>query len=355
MDTTTQNKYITGFSTELFDFLEFIDSIIPTEKTQMIMSKYDKLNMMKIIQRYYNIILPNKDYITKCNAELFDKQCFIIPEFNMSFFWKNLPSAHQKRVWDTLNRLLIYSKIIIETSPSTLSDKRSDTPEQQVSFSPQKKQLKSAVNPTKKRTTVNAFVGLEGSKSSDISIESMVNQTKLGKDDCNPTKKLTETLEKTLNIKGLSDKLNNMTPENVGKMTEEVQKIIAPHIKDSESAELFRDMLSGIGEELTKTDMTKGNLLENMMNIAEKMSTKMTQEMTDKNCPPEKLMAATQSIMKSFGIPENINPADPMGSIGPETIANMMATLNGGEKIPIGAKNGKAIAVLDVVSGMFGM
>ena len=345
----TQNKYITGFSTELFNFLEFIDSLIPTEKTQMIMSKYDKLNMMKIIRRYYNMMLPNKEYITKCDTGLFNKHCFIIPEFDMSFFWQNLPSGsgNQKRVWDTLNRLLIYSKIIIETEAKT--------PEQQVSFAPSKKKDNSTSVPTTKKTRVNAFVGLEGSKSSDISIENMVNQTKLGKEDCNPGKKLTETLEKTLNINGLSEKLNNMTPENVGKMTEEVQKIIAPHIKDTESAELFKDMLSGIGDELSKTDMTKGNLLENMMHIAEKMSTKMTQDMTDKNCPPEKLMAATQSIMKSFGIPENINPADPMGSIGPETIANMMATLSGGEKIPTGAKNGKAIAMLDVMSGMLGM
>ena len=55
-------------------------------------------------------------------------------------------------------------------------------------------------------------------------------------------------------------------------MTQEVKKIFDPHINDPEISGLFGSMINDIGNELKSTDLSKGDLFENILHIAEKMS-----------------------------------------------------------------------------------
>ena len=119
MEQSNINKYVKGFSNELLNFLVYIDDLIPTETTQKIISKYEKLNMMKLIKRYRNTVISLKDRITARDVTIFSSPLFIVPEFNMSFFWNNLPDKNKDHVWEVLSRLIIYCNIVENNNTQT--------------------------------------------------------------------------------------------------------------------------------------------------------------------------------------------------------------------------------------------
>jgi hypothetical protein len=266
MEKSTYLKYQKGFSDELLNFLSYIDEIIPTEKTQMIINKYPKLNMTKLISRYAKIMQPLKEQLTNKDVSIFQKQLFIIPEFNVSFFWENLPDENKSKVWETLSRLLIYCNII-------LNNKTEEKP----------------------NLSNNPFFGVKGSNLSVSNIKESVNKSQ---SDSNPILQML-----TDNLKIDKDKLQNLDEETITKMTSEVKNMISPHV-DNDVSDLVENMVSGIGEELKNVDLTNGDIFSNVIKIAEKMSHKLTSDMTQNNFSPEKLLKSSKAIMKEIGVPE---------------------------------------------------
>lgn len=110
-----ERKYIDGFKTELFKFMLTINELMPSETTEYVLNKFPQLNMTKIITRFHKIMIPLKDKLTKNDPSLFENKLFIVPEFDISFFWENLPQ-HHKYIWSSLQRLLIYSNIVMDNS-----------------------------------------------------------------------------------------------------------------------------------------------------------------------------------------------------------------------------------------------
>lgn len=111
-------------------------------------------------------------------------------------------------------------------------------------------------------------------------------------------------------------------------MTQEVKKIFDPHISDPEVSGLFGNMINDIGNELKSTDLSKGDLFENILHIAEKMSQKMTTDASNNKCSPEKLLNATQNVMKDMGLPEGLDPSQLLsGGNGMNALSGVMSNL----------------------------
>lgn len=303
MEQSEINKYIDGFSTELKNFLIYIDELVPTETTQKILSLYDKINMMKIIKRYHGIMSPLKDKLSGHDASIFVQCMFIIPEFNMSFFWENLPNDKRNYVWEVLMRLTIYSNIIVDNQKSNVTP---DAPKNE----PKQK--------NKNTKEVNPFVGV-GTDGTNISVDTLQGEIDAGKTDTNP---MMNMLSNALNMDELSKQLKEVDKESISKMTDEVKKMIAPHVDDPQVSGMIGDMLTNISDELKNSDLSNGNLMGTMMKIAEKMSVKLS---TEGKCSPEKLLASTQSLMKSIGLPENMNPTDILAKCDPSILSAVMS------------------------------
>lgn len=323
MEQQTINKYTKGFSKELLEFIIYIEELFPTETNQKILNNYQKINVMRVVNRYYNIMSPLKDRVTNRDETIFNQPLFIVPEFNLSFFWENMPKQHRDHVWKTLSRLMIYANI--------LKDATAPPPQPQPVVTPPVKE-------------VNPYIGI-GEDNNTISVASLQDEVASGKVDGNPIMK---AIKNKLNIDELSKQLKNVDKESIAKMTDEVKKIISPHVDDPQVSGLLGDMLTNIGDELKNTDLTNGNLFESMLQIAEKMSTKLATDATGNRCSPEKLLASTQSIMSSIGMPANMNPADMMSGNGfdPSMIASLMANLSGG--------TGKSDDPMSSIMGMLG-
>lgn len=304
MESSTIDKYITRFSHELQGLLIYLDNLVPIERTQQILEKFDKLSMIKIIKRYHSIMTPNKELISKKDVELFSTPCYIVPEINLSFYYENLPDTKRKVIWDALMKLLICSNIVIDNSNETKN--------------------KIEVPKRDEKKDVDLMAGV-GNNDQTFSTDTIIADGEKNKLDGNPMFNL---IKDKLNVDEITDQLKHTDKNTISQMTNDVKNIIAPNINDPAVSGLVNDMISDIGDELKNTDITNGDLFGNLINIAEKMSTKVAANPNMKNCTPEKLLASTKAIMKSMGMPEGFNPMDMLGN-DPSALNSILGSLGG--------------------------
>jgi hypothetical protein len=323
MDKSAIIKYTDGFMTELFEFLKWLQEVMPTDQVMKIITLFDKINKQKIITRYYMITRELSEQIKTKDARIFNKELFIVPEIDISFFWKNLPSDKQKKVWYVMHRLLIYSQIIIQQSCPTQQNKTEKTHSKDE-------------NNEERDDDIDLMKGV-GMNGTGASLDTLGDEIDAGAEDGNPLLKM--VMDK-MNPDEISKQLKNVDKNTISNMTGEVQKIIAPHINDPEVSGMLGNMLNDIGDELQHTDLSKGDLFENIMGIANKLSTKMKDDDKLGNCTPDKLLAPMQSLMRQMGLPSNINPADP------STMTALLGQLGGGKN------NGQMQAMMQMAQNM---
>jgi hypothetical protein len=317
-------KYQKGFSDELLTFISFIDEIIPTEKTQMIISKYSKLNITKLLTRFHKIMQPLKSQITSRDATIFQQPLFIIPEFNLSFFWENLPDTNKSRVWETLSRLLIYCNIVLDNSPK-------ETPVAQQTNQQQN----------------NPFFGVKGGGT--LSVSNIKNSVEQSQMEENPLMKM---LTSNLNID--KSKLKNIDDATISKMTAEVKNMITPHV-DGEVSDLIDNMISNIGDELKEVDLSSGEIFPKILNIAEKMSHKLASDAENNKFSHEKLLRSSKAIMNKIGLPEGTD-LNKLAS-NPTALLSMVSQMAAGMNPSnmTGNNTPQAAAMIDMMSSLFKM
>jgi hypothetical protein len=288
---------------------------MPTDQVMKIIEIYEKINSQKIVSRYYTIANKLSDCIKNKDMSIFKESLYIIPEVDISFFWNNLPADKQKKIWYVMHRLLIYSQIIVQNT---------ETPTKKVHQ--ENKQQTKQVNDD----DVDLMKGV-GENGSGASINTLGEEIDSGENDGNP---LLNMVMSKMNPEEISKQLKNVDKKTITTMTNEVQKLISPHINDPEVSGMLGNMLNDIGDELQNTDLSKGDLFENILGIANKLSTKMKDDTTLGNCSPDKLLAPMQSLMKQIGLPSNMNPTDPammtklLGQMGGKNSGQMQAMMN---------------------------
>lgn len=125
--------------------------------------------------------------------------------------------------------------------------------------------------------------------------------------DKNKNKKADNMMDAVLNMidtTGLNDKIQNLTDDDLNKMSEQVNKILG----GNESSKLIGDMVQTIGKELKSQDLTNGNLTEQIKSIADKVSdTYANGEKQASEKEMEELYNSTQNFVNNFKSPEDLN------------------------------------------------
>lgn len=283
------NKYMSGFRDELYNLLSFVDMLIPTETTQLIMSKFEKLNMKKVMERYGKIVKPLEDRITNEDITIFDKKLFLIPEFDISFFWKNLPQEQKPVIWSKIKRLLIYTNIIFQNTKQ-----------------PEVKQKYSINDIINNKYAVKGDAG-------DITtqkINTIIDDSK--KDYVDPiTQKICSTL-------GL-EKIDDLTPDKLDEMENKLKELVNNSTTEPEVIDFFNKITSSMRKNLESKDIKNGNIVANVMSVMKDVGTDVKRELGTNAYQPDKMLHAAGEMMKVLG-----NQAGVKIDIDPEKIIKSM-------------------------------
>jgi hypothetical protein len=233
-----------------------------------ILDIYDKLDIAKVIFRVYHLLKDHEVYINNKDETLFQKDFVILPEINLSSSWDKLVKGQKEKLWTYMKILLIESEILVnckKDDPETVSN-QTDT--------------QAITTTTQQSSDFNPYMGIAPSASDGkYGVDEMFSVVPTFEDD-KPDGGGIDTiasmvgLDKMINLDDLTNQLKNMKKEDIENATNNIKGLLGSTI-DDKTTSLITDMLSNISEELQKGDLSNGNPIKNILNVAESVACKM--------------------------------------------------------------------------------
>lgn len=247
MSQVTEQHYINFVST-FYKFLYDLNRYSPTECITKVLEVYKDIDMTKMIFRTHKLLKNIESQINTNDATIFDNELFILPSFDFSQCWLKLNTNQKKKMWMYLTMLLLqtdifYSNEVAEPTP----------------------------NPTPQE--FNPYVGVGNSTNnycvSDIcaSIPTIDEDEQSGSGGLGSIESVMKLmgLDKMINMQEITNKLNNMTDDDLDEATMNVKKAFG--IEDNTPKAIFiENMVSDLTDEIKNNDgnMTLPNLIKTM-------------------------------------------------------------------------------------------
>jgi len=286
-------QYADKFLMDFVNFVSVLHEIKPTLETKTFLDNRFKVNSSKLAEDVADIVLPLRDRIVKRDETLFTRKLILSNHLNLSYFWKHSTHSQRQTIFDMLKKIVVYCKIIYNIN---------DTPV-----------TRQIVQPTTD-DEFNPFIGV-GTNGS-LSINSMLEQTQPSASQTDGMNPMLNMMMSQFNMKDISEQLHNIDDSALAQVPNMLQSLMGGAIDPAVSS-MLKSMVSGIGDELRNTDITKGNLMENIAGIAQKMSHKLENDVKNGvDLPIEKIVASTSNLMKNMGLPQNPSEINPMQLMG---------------------------------------
>ena len=278
------NKYIKGFKKDLKEFLDFINDIIETKEIKRMIDNIDKINYKKLASY---IFINTKDISTrlkKHDETIFLEEIKFFPGINISPYFEKLNDDNKNIFWEKIVRLHIYTYIIVEHVDGNVKNELEKVDKNKLIE--KEKELK-----------------VIGNKSLFDLIKEEENDDDEDEDD---NFNLNKLISQILDVDDFSEKIKNIDDDDINKITGTVSSILGDNINDT-SKDLIKGMIKGVSEEVKDLDFKNGDIIENVQNLADKVSQKYINDKSKHN-DIKQLAASTNDIMKDFGDNEKINP-----------------------------------------------
>lgn len=234
---------------------------------------FGKLNMSKVIKRYYDMMSKYQQDLTKKNNAIFNTPLFILPEIDMSLLWPRLNTEQKDIIWNQMKLLFdISNKIVsnietLENSSSSDSDKK-------------------AFNP---------YVGI-GVTNNECTINTLSSgPTVIPGNDNNQNNGIMTQVTKMLNVDELKKHLSDIDPNNVDDAINNLEGSFKNCV-DEKTGDIIHSMLGQIGDKLKTGEIVQGNILQNIMGLIDNVSKDITPRMESEGVNIKNIWESTQNI-----------------------------------------------------------
>jgi len=292
------------FVTTLHKFITDINRYISTPGCQKFLEVFEKLDMDKVIKRYYTLMKPIHDRLKAKDETIFQQPLLIFPGINLSDMWAGFNSGQKTKIW-------IYLQILFVSSEVLQTGENKNTPaanQQQIVTTPSE-------------TTFDPFVGV-GSSDTNFSITDLHSGP-----DVLPGMEETSSgglMESILGgeMSKMTEEFQNMTDDQIEEASTNIKSLLGANVNPALS-NIISEMLVGIKDELKNTDKTKkGNPLKNMMKVAETVANNMKPKIESSDVDMSQFMESAQNLASSVSgpdgkgiFPAGFNPFDMMRGI----------------------------------------
>jgi len=278
------NKYIKGFKKDLKEFLDFLYNINNTDEIKRMIDNIDNINYKKLASYIFIKTKDISNRLKKHDETLFLEEVRFFPGINISIYFNKLNDDNKNIFWEKIVRLHIYTYIIVEHVEKNVKNELEKVDKNKLEE--KEKELK-----------------VIGNKSLfDLIKEEEDNES----DDEDDGFNLNKLISQVLDVDDFSEKIKNIDDDDINKITGTVSSILGDNINDK-SKDLIKGMIKGVSEEVKDIDFKNGDIIENVQNLADKVSQKYINDKTKHN-DIKQLAESTNDIMKDFGESDKINP-----------------------------------------------
>ena len=277
------NKYINGFKKDLIEFLNFLYNIENTNEIKRMIDNIDNINYKKLASYIFIKTKDISNKLKKHDETIFLEEVKFFPGINISNYFNKLNDDNKNIFWEKIVRLHIYTYIIVEHVDKNVKNELEKVDKNKLEE--KEKELK-----------------VIGNKSLFDLIKEEENDDEEDDDGFN----LNKIISQVLDVDDFSEKLKNIDDDDINKITGTVSSILGDNINDT-SKDLIKGMIKGVSEEVKDIDFKNGDIIENVQNLADKVSQKYINDKSKHN-DIKQLAESTNDIMKDFGDNEKINP-----------------------------------------------
>lgn len=312
-----------AFVKTLYEYVYCLNRYSPTNETQKILDVYKKLDMPRIIMWVNKVLVDNQECVNSTDEEMFKKGVQILPGLDISKTWSSLDQRQQKKSWTFLKMLLLLSTLVIEASEGgKVAEPRNNKQDSEKLETPSDPQptgdakeentrgtdINSVVKSEDPNETTeyvmdfNPYEGIKGGDDSEFTVDDVYSGHSLDPVefkgfDVESVMSMTG-LDKIIDFSQITDQLKNISQEDIDTATANIKSLLGDNV-DDETSKFLSDIFTDISNELKNTDMTSGgNTLQNMMNIAQKVSSNIAPGIGN-NINLDSLLASAQNLSKN--------------------------------------------------------
>ena len=277
----------TKFSANLQHFVSDLHRYAPTTGTKNFLDNFTKLDMVKVVDRFYNYIKPHQESVAGKKEEIFDSPFVVFPGIDLSGFWKELGPGQKAKIWTHIQILFIQSELIRHT-PKPVEE-------------PSEKSGMDNFNP---------YVGV-GSSTTDFGVNDIIKTLNSVPEEESAGPGMSSMLkmmgfDKMINIDELKEQLENMNQEDIEQATESIKSMLGGNVDDN-TAGLITEMLSNISEELKQGNLSKDDPFGSLTKIADVVSNKLKPKIENENIDMRQLLNSTEQMSANL-TDQNGNP-----------------------------------------------
>lgn len=293
MSNQITEQHYKNFVATFYKFLYDINRYVPTLEVDQILAAYKDFDMVKVIFRVHKLLKANENEINQNNMKLFSEEFCILPSIDLSSLWRKMNSNQQKKIWTYLGMLLLQTDIFYGVNDDNHDNHDNTVNEKQIAT-----------------TEFNPYVGI-GNSNQNYSLNEMLSSIPTIEED-QPmdmgidaiTKMM--GLDKMININEISDKLKNMTDEDLDKAKVQLKKAFGAE-NDEATGNFINTMVESLADEVKKDDN------KSFQKILETMAPKVQASIAENNLNIPQLMNSA----KNFAKQQNPNAAQMFGGIDP--------------------------------------
>ena len=273
-------QYYPQFITNLKLFVEKLNREVPTKYTEDFLKVFDRLNMVAVIGKYLNSLRRYEEKLLKRDEEMFVKSIKILPNIDISWFWKQINNDNKEEYWTYMQKMYVACESMHSISKGV------QKPERTVLINNMKEDIKQ--HSENNAIQFNPYSGI-GVDTDNLTMEELFdNNIQL------------DTNNSLFDIKKLSEELKNLKEENLEKATDSITQMLGSDV-DINTKNTIKTVLKNITKEIQKTDLDNGeNPIKNIFKIAENVSRNVDGEMGSNSFDVEKLREATKGLTQHY-------------------------------------------------------
>ena len=306
-------SYINNFKDKFQEFINFclIDDIfnkIDDKNMKSNIQKYNQfingINYIKLASVLYTNTSTLKEDILKHKKDMFIESKVLLPQIDFSILYDIVKETlYINEFWDLLAELKILSNVIIEP---LLKEKNERKEKEKKKFNKKEQEdILDSINNMTEDEINDKINNFSISKSHDVSLSSIISEKEV-EDDYKESALLNffnsidsknSSFEdillnavKKMDLQGELDKIDN---DKLDKITKTVNKLLGTNDNDG-----MNDIVKDITTSLKQTDITQGNLGDNLQNIASNITDKLLKNNNENNL--KNIASKAQDIMKDY-------------------------------------------------------
>lgn len=286
------------FVENLYKFVSDIVGYTGLKGPSELLGEFNKLDMNEIIKNFCSVMGKFGDCIVNNNETIFGMSLVIFPHMDMNEIWPLLTPKQKSKVW-------VYLKILYITANMLNQEMEGDNTSLLLATTQKSEilQREETDNLCITKLGFNPYVGI-GSDNSNMSVDDIHSSLSDGMTETsgsfssisnvtNMAKSL--GLDKMLKLDELVSKLNEMNEEEIDKATTGMKTVLGD-ICDGNTANFVTDVLGDVAKEIKKSNLKEGDVFENVINIAKKVTENMEPVMEANNIKPEDIFKITEKM-----------------------------------------------------------